>query len=250
VSTQVTSRIGTFVWHENVSNDPKRAQEFYTQLFGWQIEIFKAGEVDYPMISVDGVAHGGFPQVQQDVPPHWAGNVAVENLDETIEKAKAAGGTLIHGPGDVPEVGRYAVLGDPQGAVFIAFQSAGEPPQSAGVFVWDELGTQNVEASEQFYSAVFGWTSKDMGEEYGGYRIFERGETGVAGLMKMPDPSVPSMWTPYVAVEDVDATVARAKELGGGTIVDAMDIPNVGRIAVLKDPIGAVIGVIKPSQPS
>ncbi len=248
MSTQVTSRIGTFVWHENVTTDPKRAQEFYTELFGWDIEVFKTDEFEYPMISVDGQSHGGFPPVQEGTPPHWAGNVAVEDVDATVEKAKAAGGKVIHGPQDIPQVGRFAVLADPQGAVIVGFQSAGEPPQTAGVFVWDELGTQDVEASEQFYSAVFGWTTVDMGEEYGGYKIFQSGETRVAGVMKLQDASTPSMWAPYVAVEDVDASVARASELGGSTILEPMDIPNVGRIAYLKDPIGAVFGIIKPSD--
>jgi predicted enzyme related to lactoylglutathione lyase len=247
MSTQTASRVSTFVWHENVSTDPKRAQEFYNQLFGWQTEVFKAGEVEYPMISVDGKAHGGFPPVQPGTPPHWAGNVAVEDLDATLEKANGAGGTLIHGPQDIPEVGRFAVLADPQGAVIIAFQFGGETPQSEGVFVWDELGTQDVEGAERFYNAVFGWTTTDMGEEYGGYKIFQIGETRVGGLMKMSDPSAPSHWEPYIAVEDADATVAKAGELSGSTLMGPMDVPNVGRIAVLKDPVGAVFGIIKPS---
>jgi uncharacterized protein len=247
VSTQTASRVGTFVWHENVSADPKRAQDFYTQLFGWQIEVFKNDQVEYPMISVDGQSHGGFPPVQEGTPPHWVGNVAVESVDETVEKVKAAGGTLIHGPHDIPQVGRFAVFADPQHAVFVAFQSAGEPPQAAGVFVWDELGTQDAEGAERFYNAVFGWTTKDMGDEYGGYKIFQAGETGVGGLMKMPDASMPSLWSPYIAVEDADATLAEAGQLGAETLMGPMDVPNVGRIAVLRDPVGAVFGIIKPT---
>ena len=247
MSTQVTTRVGTFVWRENVTTDPARAQEFYTQLFGWGIEHFQAGEFDYPMIAVDGQMYGGFPTVPEGTPPHWVGNVQVESVDDTIEKAKAAGGDLLVGPMDIPEVGRYAVLKDSQGAVIVAFQPGGEGPQSAGVFVWDELGTQDVEAAERFYNAVFGWTTADMGEEYGGYKIFQLGETRVGGLMKLPDPSIPSMWAPYIAVDDTDATVAKAGELGGSTVLEAMDVPNVGRIAVLSDPVGAVFGIIKPS---
>jgi uncharacterized protein len=250
MSTQTASRVGTFVWHENVSTDPKRAQEFYNQLFGWATEVFKGDEFEYPMISVDGVSHGGYPPVQEGTPPHWAGNVAVEDVDGTIEKVKAAGGNLVHGPQDIPEVGRFAVFADPQGAVFIAFQFSGDSPTGQGVFVWDELGTQDVEGAERFYNAVFGWTTTDMGEEYGGYKIFSIGETNVGGLMKMPEPSIPSMWSPYVAVEDVDATVARAGELGGQTLMGPMDVPNVGRIAVLKDPVGAVFGIIRPAPQS
>jgi uncharacterized protein len=247
MSTQTASRVGTFVWHENVSTDPKQAQQFYNQLFGWQTEIYKAGDVEYPMISVDGTAHGGFPPVAPGTPPHWAGNVAVEDVDATVDKARGAGGKLIYGPQDIPEIGRFAVLADPQGAVVVAFESGGETPQSVGVFVWDELGTQDVEGAERFYNAVFGWTTTDMGEEYGGYKIFKNGETDVGGLVKTPDASAPSLWEPYIAVEDVDATVAKAGDLGGSTLMEPMDVPNVGRVAVLKDPVGAVFGVIKPS---
>lgn len=247
MSTQVRTRTGTFVWHENVSPQSERAQQFYTQLFGWGIEHFKAGDFDYPMIAVDGQMHGGFPTVAEGTPPHWVGNVQVESVDETLEKAKSAGGELVVGPMDIPEVGRYAVLKDDQGAIFVAFQPTGEGPQGAGVFVWDELGTQDVQAAEKFYDAVFGWTTNDMGPDFGGYKIFQLGETGVGGLMEMPDPSVPSMWSPYVAVEDADVTVAKAGELGGSTVIEPMDIPTIGRIAVLKDPVGAVFGIIKPS---
>jgi hypothetical protein len=76
--------------------------------------------------------------------------------------------------------------------------------------------------------------------------MFQRGEDRVAGLMALPDASVPPLWQPYVAVEDADATTAKAKELGASTLMGPMDIPNVGRIAVLRDPQGAVFGIIKP----
>ena len=88
----VTSTIGKFVWHEQVSDDPKQAQDFYTQLFGWDTEVFKPGEVDYTMISSGGQSHGGFGKAMEGAPPpHWLSHVHVENLDETIEKVKNAG---------------------------------------------------------------------------------------------------------------------------------------------------------------
>ena len=250
MSTDVTTAVGTFVWHENVSSDPQRAQDFYTQLFGWEIESFKSGDFDYPMISANGQTHGGFPTVPEGTPPHWAGNVNVESVDETVKKAESAGGKLMAGPMDIPDVGRYAVVGDPQGAVLAVFQPNGDSPAGTGVFVWDELGTQDVDGAERFYDAVFGWTISDMGEEYGGYKIFNLREKGVGGMMKMPDASIPSMWVPYIATDDTDATVSKAQELGGSTVIEAMDVPNVGRIAVLKDPVGAVFGVIKPAPQS
>jgi uncharacterized protein len=243
----VTSTVGTFVWHEQVSSDPKRAQDFYTRLFGWEAEVFKPGEIDYAMISSGGTTHGGYGTAQEGAPPpHWLCHVRVESVDETVEKAKAAGGSALAGPFDMAEVGRMAIIADPQGAYIGVYQPEGDPPRSEGVFVWDELGTHDVDAAQRFYENVLGWTATEMGTEYGGYRIFNRGETGVAGLMKLPEASTPPFWQPYVGVDDTDATVARATELGGTALLEAMDVPEVGRIAVLRDPQGACFGIIHP----
>ena len=118
------------------------------------------------------------------------------------------------------------------------------------MFVWDELITGDVAGAERFYGEVFGWTTNDMGPEYGGYKIFNREETGVAGVMAPQDASTPSMWLPYMAVDDADQTTAKAKELGAAALVESMDVPKVGRIAVLRDPQGAVFGILKPEPQS
>jgi predicted enzyme related to lactoylglutathione lyase len=250
VSTVATT-VGKFVWHEQVSPDPKQAQAFYTELFGWGTDVFKPREVDYTMISSGGHNHGGFGKAMEGAPPpHWLSHVRVENLEETIEKAKSAGGKLAAGPFEMSEVGRVAIIGDPQGAFVSLYQPTTEAPTAEGVFVWDELGTNDVDGAQRFYEEVFGWTTSDMGPEYGGYRIFNRGETGIAGLMALPDDSLPVHWKPYVAVGDPDATTAKATELGGSTLMEPMDVPKVGRIAVLRDPQGAVFGIIKPEPAS
>jgi predicted enzyme related to lactoylglutathione lyase len=247
VST-VTTTVGKFVWHEQVSSDPKQAQSFYTELFGWDTEVFKPGEFDYAMIASGGQMHGGFSKAQEGAPPpHWLGHIHVESVDETVEKAKKAGGKIAFGPMDMPEVGRFAIIIDPQGAFVSAYQPEGEGPSGSGVFVWDELGTNDLEASKRFYGDVFGWKARDMGEEYRGYNIFSIGETDLGGLMTLPDSSMPPLWVPYVGVEDADGTVAKAKELGASVILDPMDVPNVGRLAVLRDPQGAIFAIIKPS---
>jgi uncharacterized protein len=247
----VATEVGKFVWHEQVSSDPKQAQDFYTQLFGWTTEVFKPGEVDYTMISSGGQTHGGFGKAMEGAPPpHWLSHVRVENVEETVEKAKSAGGKLAAGPFEMGEVGRIAIISDPQGAFVSAYQPQSEGPSPEGVFVWDELGTTDVDDAQRFYGEVFGWTAKDMGTEYGGYRIFERGETGIAGLMILPDDSMPTQWQPYVAVDDPDGTAAKAKELGGSVLLEPMDVPKVGRIGVLRDPQGASFGIIRPDPAS
>ena len=167
-----------------------------------------------------------------------------------MEKAKQAGGKLAAGPFDMGEVGKFAIIGDPQGAFVSVYQPEGEGDAAEGVFVWDELGTNDVDGAERFYGEVFGWTAKDMGEDFGGYKTFEVGETGIAGVHALQDPAGSPRWIPYVGVEDADATVAKASELGGSTAAEAMDIPTVGRIALIKDPQGAVFGIIKPAPAS
>jgi uncharacterized protein len=248
--TTVATRIGKFVWHEQVSDNPQQAESFYTQLFGWGTEVFMPGEIDYTAISSGGATHGGFSQAMEGAPPpHWLGHIQVENLDETIEKAKKEGGKLAAGPFDMSGVGRMGILVDPQGAFVAAYQPEGEGTPSEGVFVWDELGTTDVDGAQRFYEQVFGWTAKDMGEEFGGYRIFHREDDQIGGLMANQDPSIPAAWTPYVGVDDTDAMCKKATELGAGVIVEPMDVPTVGRFAILKDPQGAVFGIIK-GEPS
>lgn len=245
-----TTTVGKFVWHEQVSSDPKQAQDFYTQLFGWGTEAFNAEGMDYTMISSGGQSHGGFGTAMEGAPPpHWLSHVRVELLEDTIEKATTAGGRVAAGPFEMGDVGRMVIIADPQGAYLSAYQSQNDT-MAEGVFVWDELATTDADGAQRFYEAVFGWTTSDMGEEYGGYRIFNVGETGIAGLMTVPDTSIPPHWQPYVAVEDPDATTAKAVELGGKVLLEPMDVPNVGRIGVLSDPQGAVFGIIKPQPPA
>jgi len=248
----VAQAVGKFVWHEQVSSDPKKAQEFYAQLFGWGTETFPGS--DYTMISSGGVAHGGYGQAMEGAPPpHWLNHIQVDDVDATVEQAKQAGGKLAAGPFDMPSVGRMAIIGDPQGAYVGVYRPEGSWPAPEGVFVWTELGTTDADAAQRFYESVFGWTTRDMGPEYGGYRIFHRDHdepNGIAGLMTNPSPDIPAYWSPYVGVEDPDATVARAKELGATIAVEPMDIPNVGRFAVIRDPQGATFGIIRgePTQ--
>ena len=244
----VKTWVGRFVWHEQVSSDPKQAQQFYTQLFGWGTEVFKPGEIDYAMISSGGQSHGGFGKAMEGAPPpHWLSHVGVANVDETLLKVESAGGKLAAGPFEMGEVGRMAIVTDPQGAFVSLYQpESTDSSVPEGVFVWDELATTDIDGAQRFYTEVFGWAVKDMGPDFGGYRIFEVGETGIAGLMTLQDASIPAHWQPYVAVADTDATTTKAKELGGSTLMEPMDVPTIGRIAVLRDPQGAVFGIIKP----
>jgi predicted enzyme related to lactoylglutathione lyase len=247
MSTGVTTAIGRFVWHDLTSTDVEKAKSFYTKLLGWTIEVWKPGEVDYPTISSGGQMHGGFGPARDGEPSHWLGHVLVDNVDEAVARAEKAGGKILAPPMDIPDVGRMSVIADPQGAAFSVFAAETEAPNSEGAFVWDELMTTDVEAAKSFYGEVVGWTTAAMDTALGPYTLFRRaGDVDAAGLMEKPDDMpVPAAWLTYVPSDDVDATVAKAKKLGAATVVEPFDIPDIGRIAILSDPTGAVFGVWK-----
>ena len=118
-----------------------------------------------------------------------------------------------------------------------------------GAFSWNELMTNDPAAAATFYGKLFGWTVKEMGAEMGGYRVVSVGETGVGGIMKCPEGQpIPPHWGAYVTVDDVEQTIAKCTELGGKVVMPPMDVPNVGRMALLQDPQGAMISVIAYSM--
>jgi len=246
----VKTAIGRFVWHDHVSNDPDKARAFYSELLGWETEVFEVGEIVYPMIKVNETTHGGFGPAQGGAPPHWLGHIGIEDVDETVAQAEGAGGSVLAPPMDIPEVGRMAVMRDPQGAVFSVFSSASDDwTPTEGVFVWDELHTTDVEGAKAFYGEVIGWSANDMdmGEGFT-YTMFESGGEQRAGCMTIMQPEMPPNWLTYIGTDDVDATCTRAEELGAQKLMGPMDIPGVGRSAVLTDPTGAVFALFKPSE--
>ena len=117
-----------------------------------------------------------------------------------------------------------------------------------GEFSWNELIVSDEAGQKKFYTALFGWTAEAFGSGEKPYTLFKKGDAMVGGMMKRPKPDAPTHWLAYVTVDDVDATAANAKKLGGKIIVEPVDIPDVGRIAVILDPQGAPIGVFKSAM--
>ena len=251
-----------FVWHDFYAADLAAAKRFYGELFGWS---FKPGDHGYEHIAAGGREIGGMMKLepQMGAPPHWIGYVSVDDVDRAVAAVTQAGGQKFHQE-DIPNVGQFAVCADPQGAVFSPFhytgKDAGKPESNERpapwTFCWDELLTADPDAAVRFYTSVFGWGTEHMDmPDFGRYTLLKR--TGVkdemgadknaGGLMKLP-PGVPrSFWLTYVAVENADATVDKAKKLGATPTTPPMDIPNVGRFATLLDPQRAPFAVLAPS---
>ncbi len=242
---------GKFVWFEHLSADPAAAQRFYQSLFGWHVEAMPMGEQRYTMIQNAGAGIGGLRDAPPGVPANWLSYLSVADVDASYQAALDAGATSRMAPFAMGDVGRSAVISDPTGATLALWQGAQDDPADTpeapvGAFCWTELLTGDDEAAVAFYQKVFGYghESKDM-EPGGTYHLLTRDGKQRAGVMRSPDAQTPTMWQPYVAVADTDATVARAVELGARPLVPATDIPCVGRFAVLLDPVGAAVAVIK-----
>ena len=179
MATQAPTHVGHVVWHELSTSSVDKATSFYSDLLGWGVEVWKPGEMDYPMISVDGTTHGGFQPAEAGRPSFWFGHIAVADTDEAAGKATARGATVLAGPMEVPEIGRFALIRDPQGAVCSLYTPVGEGPAAEGVFAWDELMTEDVEASTAFYTDVAGWTTSEMDM---GDMTYTNGCTGVNSI--------------------------------------------------------------------
>lgn len=251
---------GNFCWVELATSDSEAAKSFYSQLFGWEFQDNPMGpDMVYTMLKLDGKDVGGLyklmpDMVEQGVPPNWMTYVAVTDADEKVEKAKAAGATVLNGPFDVATYGRMAVIKDPTDAVF----SVWEPRENKGSGVWgvpgaatwSELGTHDPARAAEFYTNVFGWTTQPFGDGPTPYTLFQNDGAGIGGAYKlMPEMGpVPPHWLVYFSVADADATVQKATELGAQVMRPADDIPGVGRFAILIDPQGAAFAIIK-TQP-
>jgi len=111
---------------------------------------------------------------------------------------------------------------------------------------WVDLGSPDLEASKRFYSSLFGWSAESMGEEAGGYTLFNKGSAQVAGAGPLMMEGQPTAWTTYVYVDDLDATAAKVSAAGGTVLVAPMDVLDVGRMGVFLDSTGAAFAAWQP----
>lgn len=245
---------GRFVWHDLMTTDLEKALPFYTDLFGWTIKPIDMGEHGtYNMFAAGGVDQGGLVTLRPDDghPSHWIAYVLVDDVDAAARRATGLGGEVPMPGMDIPDVGRFAVVVSPTGAVISPFRPLTpgpdtDPPAQQGTVVWHELLALDPEREGAFHREIFGWGagSADMGP-MGTYHLFKRDGKDVAGMLQKPDGSGPSTWLPYVAVEDVDDRAERVKALGGTVHVAPQDIPGIGRFAVASDPTGALFALYR-----
>jgi predicted enzyme related to lactoylglutathione lyase len=251
-----TSTKGRFVWHELLTTDPVSAQDFYTQVIGWGTQKFEGSPAgDYTMWMAGEAPIGGVMKLPADAaamgaPPNWLAYVEVPDVDETVVQAQQLGAQLLVPAEDIPDVGRFAVLQDPQGAVFAVITSAlplgPEEDPSPRTFSWHELTTADLPSGIRFYEQLFGWVKQsefDMGN-MGTYHMFGRDRFTYGGMMAKPPEAPGTYWLHYIQVADsADAAAGRATALGAKLVVGPMEVPGGDRVAVLTDPQGAYFAV-------
>lgn len=239
---------GTPLWVELVSPDIDASVAFYSDLFGW--EVSRTGQTSGSRIFSFGgkVVSGVRPRQGEVLSPQWITYLSTDDAARTANHAEAAGGKVVTQSGPGEETGMM-ILQDKMGAVFGIFYNglfAGAQMFNQPVsLTFNQLTTHEPEAEKRFYSQIFGWQSRerDMG---GGFTFtyFFQGGRAIAGLMVMNELELPPHWKVYFAVEDTDALVSRAVELGGKALLPATDGP-FGRFAQLGDPQGAEFSIIQ-----
>lgn len=240
---------GRFLWFDLYTTDPAAARAFYTAVVGWTIQHFKD---DYQMFVAPGGAMGGVmklpPQAEaMGAPPHWLAYIGTPNVDETVAQVQQLGGQVYAPPFDIEDVGRCAVVADPQGATFglytpsTVFKGDPDAEPTTGQVVWSELMTSDREAGWKFYETIFGWRhteSMDMGP-MGLYWMYTVGKRrGLGGMMTKPPEMPVSAWLYYFDVTDLDGALATTQERGGKVMHGPMTVPGGMRVAMCTDPQG------------
>ena len=228
---------GKFVWIDLVTQDVAEAKSFYGTLFGW---TFRPGERYTEVLDagtpIAGIVLARDPKQRSE----WVGNLSVADVDRAAALVSERGGTVERGPVDAPERGRLALVSDPEGALLLLLRSTGgDPPDaepSVGGWLWRELWSHDVDAAAGFYAALAGYESDTVEFQDHPYRVLRSGGVPRAGLVVAP-PQVHPLWLPYVRVEDVPGTAARAAKLGARIVMQHESA------AILVDPTGAAIGV-------
>jgi uncharacterized protein len=251
--------IGSFVWNELMTTDAKKAEKFYSKLLGWKFEPHGPGG-EYWMITDGKKGVGGMMDISKPMwggmPSCWGYYIDVEKCDETAKRVEKLGGKIVVPPKDVPEVGRFAAIKDPTGAMVsvITLKKHGTEPECAdpGHFLWVELMTRDVKKAKAFYSELVGWKTQAMPMPEGEYTLVQNKHGNAGGIMAMPPDvpkEVPAAWVGYIHVKDVDKTAKAVDAAGGHTFFPPMDIPGVGRFTHISDPTGAMVAIMTPQMP-
>lgn len=256
-------RTPSFFWYELMTTDIEAARDFYAGVVGWRPVAWDGTDMagkPYTVMNAADRGVGGIMTLPDDakamgMPPAWVGYVYAADTDAATKALKDAGGKVHREPDDIPNVGRFSVVADPQGAAFMLLAPDGpdQPPvepSTVGHVGWHELYTTDWKAALEFYSGQFGWTKDhefDM-SEMGVYAIFSVDGQQTGGMMDKPPQMPMSAWQFYFNVDAIDAAAKRVTDGGGKVLMGPMEVPGGSWIIQCQDPQGAHFALSAPKR--
>jgi predicted enzyme related to lactoylglutathione lyase len=251
---------GRFLWHELMTSDIAAAEAFYTKVVGWKTQEWEQDR-SYKMWMAVGRGMGGLMAMREEPnqvspPPQWFSYIGTPDVDATVRQAVEIGGRVMKPAIDLPNVGRFAFLQDPQGAAFAVITPSPQPAPppgdgkpGLGDFSWHELLTTNWQSAWEFYSKLFGWgktSAMEMGpgQTYQMFGLAKGEQSSMGGFYNKPaDYSGPPMWLPYAVVRDAKRTGEVVKQNGGVIFMGPMAVPGGDWIVAFVDRQGAAFAV-------
>jgi len=245
----------SFVWYELMTSDVAAAKAFYSEVVGWITQDMPMPGMTYTLLSAGSTQVGGLMMLPKDaadagMKPCWVGYIGVDDTDSAAARVKKLDGTILRAPADIPNVGRFAVVSDPQGAAFNLFKpsQAGQRIVSnePGHIGWHELHTTDWPKAFGFYAQMFGWVkgdAMDMGP-MGIYQLFTIADVAVGAMFNSPAAQAARFWLYYFHVGDIDAAAKRVCDKGGKITHGPQQVPGGSWIVQAADPQGAAFALL------
>jgi uncharacterized protein len=248
-----------FVWYELLTSDVAAAKAFYASVVGWNSQDMPMPGMTYTLLQVGATQVAGLMVLPTEarsagMKPCWVGYVGVDDADNATATVKRLGGRVFSEPRDIPGIGRFAMVADPQGAAFNLFKSnqPGERTVSnePGQVGWHELHTREWSKAYEFYNALFGWSkgdSVDMGP-MGTYQLFKISDIPSGGMFNDPAATPGPYWLYYFNVDDIDAGAKRVNGGGGKILRGPNEVPGGNWVVHAADPQGAAFALHGPKK--
>lgn len=253
---------GTPIWYELLTNDAAASTTFYEEVIGWRVQPPQPGdEKEYRTLDTGHGLVGGMMQLSDQMRsngarPTWLFYIGVDDVDATAKKVEAAGGKILMAAFDIPNIGRLAMIADPQGIPLYIMRGASDGTSTAfdrhgmGKCNWNELATPNQAEGNAFYEKVFGWKYPDkMSMPNGDYVFAAVGETTFGATMPQT-PGAPQGWQFYFRTPDIEVAAEKVKKAGGKVHAGPMEVPGGDRVIVASDVHGVPFGVVGPGAPA
>ena len=251
--------VGKIIWADLTTPDLAASERFYSGLFGWTFRDLRPGEKGYSVALLDGRPVAGLYQRPEPAGerrrPAWFAFIAVRDVDATKKTALEHGAKVLFGPRTFPQRGRQAVLADPEGAIFaILASTSGDPGDflaPPGTWIWNSLLTRDPDTEAAFYQSVFGYDVFNLpGDDGRDHLILSSDDYARASVNPLPSKASnrPPHWLSFVRVVDAADAAARAVALGGRVIVPPHVDRHGGRVALVADPAGALLGLMEWSD--